>query len=79
MSNRTPFQPLFGVNVDLAAGDAQEPFRQARVADESGLDLITLDDQPYSSESFDAATLLTALAMETQQIHLGANLLCAPL
>ncbi len=79
MNKSVLLPPLFGVNVHLAAGDAQEPFCQARIADENGLDLITLNDQPHSSDLFDAWTLLTTLAMKTRHIHLGTNVLCAPL
>jgi hypothetical protein len=34
--------PMFGISIDPASADPQEPFRQARIADENGQDLITL-------------------------------------
>ena len=52
--------PLFGVAIDPSAEDPREPFRRARMADENGLDLITLMDHPYNAKLFDTWTLLTA-------------------
>jgi alkanesulfonate monooxygenase SsuD/methylene tetrahydromethanopterin reductase-like flavin-dependent oxidoreductase (luciferase family) len=71
--------PLFGANVDPSAADPQEPFRRARAADEGGLDLITLQDHPYNRQYLDTWTLLTALAMRTERVHLGTNVLNTPL
>lgn len=71
--------PLFGISIDPSAADPQEPFRRARVADETGLDLITLMDHPYNRKLFDTWTLLTALAMATQHVHVGTNVINLPL
>jgi alkanesulfonate monooxygenase SsuD/methylene tetrahydromethanopterin reductase-like flavin-dependent oxidoreductase (luciferase family) len=71
--------PLFGAAIDPSAADPQEPFRRARIADENGLDLITLMDHPYNMKLFDTWTLMTALAMSTKRIHVGANVLSLPL
>jgi alkanesulfonate monooxygenase SsuD/methylene tetrahydromethanopterin reductase-like flavin-dependent oxidoreductase (luciferase family) len=72
-------QPLFGINVDPAAQDPQEPFRRARIADEHSLDLITIQDHVYNRHYLEAWTLLSALAAVTQRVHLGTNVLTTPL
>lgn len=71
--------PLFGVAIDPSAEDPQEPFRRARIADENGLDLITLMDHPYNAKLFDTWTLITALAVTTKRVHVGTNVLNLPL
>jgi alkanesulfonate monooxygenase SsuD/methylene tetrahydromethanopterin reductase-like flavin-dependent oxidoreductase (luciferase family) len=68
-------QILFGTNVDPSAADPQEPFRRAQIADENGLDLITLMDHSYNRRLFDTWTLLTALAARTERVHVGTNVL----
>lgn len=70
---------LFGVAIDPSAEDPQEPFRRARMADENGLDLITLMDHPYNAKLFDTWTLLTALAVTTERVHVGTNVINLPL
>jgi alkanesulfonate monooxygenase SsuD/methylene tetrahydromethanopterin reductase-like flavin-dependent oxidoreductase (luciferase family) len=72
-------QPLFGINVDPAASDPQEPFRRAKIADENGLDLITIQDHVYNRHFLEAWTLLSAIAARTQRVHLGTNVLTTPL
>jgi alkanesulfonate monooxygenase SsuD/methylene tetrahydromethanopterin reductase-like flavin-dependent oxidoreductase (luciferase family) len=71
--------PLLGANIDPSAADPQEPFRRARLAEDGGLDLITLQDHAYNRTHLDTWTLLTALAMRTERIHLGTNVLTTPL
>ena len=75
--DRLPAQ--FGTNVDPSAADPQEPFRRAQVADEHGLDLITLMDHPYNANLFDTWTLLTALAAKTERVRLSTNVANLPL
>jgi alkanesulfonate monooxygenase SsuD/methylene tetrahydromethanopterin reductase-like flavin-dependent oxidoreductase (luciferase family) len=72
-------QPLFGANIDPTATDAQEPFRRARLADENGLDLITIQDHVYNRHHLENWTLLSALAATTRRVHLGSNVLTTPL
>jgi alkanesulfonate monooxygenase SsuD/methylene tetrahydromethanopterin reductase-like flavin-dependent oxidoreductase (luciferase family) len=49
------------------------------VADEHGLDLITLMDHPYNRRLFETWTLLTALAMATKRVHVATNVANLPL
>jgi alkanesulfonate monooxygenase SsuD/methylene tetrahydromethanopterin reductase-like flavin-dependent oxidoreductase (luciferase family) len=72
-------QPLFGANIDPAASDPQEPFRRARIADENGLDLITIQDHVYNRNHLETWTLLSALASVTSHVRLGTNVLTTPL
>jgi len=71
--------PLFGANIDPSAGNPQEPFRRARLADEYGLDLITIQDHVYNRHLLEAWTLLSAIAAVTRRVHLGTNVLTTPL
>jgi alkanesulfonate monooxygenase SsuD/methylene tetrahydromethanopterin reductase-like flavin-dependent oxidoreductase (luciferase family) len=79
MSNENRLRPLFGANVDPAAADPDEPFRRAQVAEENGLDLITIQDHPYNFKFLETWTLLAMLAARTQRLHFGANVLSTPL
>ncbi|MCI0728441.1 MAG: LLM class flavin-dependent oxidoreductase, partial [Chloroflexi bacterium] len=71
--------PLFGVFLDPTAGDPREPFRLAKIADENGLDLLTIQDHPYQWRFYENWTLLTALAMATERIHVSPNVANLPL
>ncbi len=71
--------PQFGIAIDPAANDPQDPFRRARIADEGGIDLITSMDHPYNRRLFDTWTLLTALAIRTERVHVAGNVLNLPL
>src|SRR5262245_33832216 len=75
----TSLSPLFGASIDPSAADPQEPFRRARLADTQGLDLITLMDHPYNADLFESWTLMTALAVTTQRVHVGMNVANLPL
>jgi alkanesulfonate monooxygenase SsuD/methylene tetrahydromethanopterin reductase-like flavin-dependent oxidoreductase (luciferase family) len=70
---------LLGINVDPGVNSHEQAFARARIADDYGLDLITLMDHPYNPRLFDTWTLLTALAMRTSRVHLGTNVLTLPL
>lgn len=71
--------PLFGVSIDPTTRDPQGAFARARRADEAGLDLLTVMDHPYNPGLFETWTLLTALGMATQRIHIGTSVLNTPL
>jgi alkanesulfonate monooxygenase SsuD/methylene tetrahydromethanopterin reductase-like flavin-dependent oxidoreductase (luciferase family) len=69
----------FGIAIDPSSADAEEPFRRARVADENGVELVTLMDHPYNTNLFETWTLLTALAARTERVHVGTNVANLPL
>jgi alkanesulfonate monooxygenase SsuD/methylene tetrahydromethanopterin reductase-like flavin-dependent oxidoreductase (luciferase family) len=71
--------PLFGVSIDPAAAGMQHAFVRAQMADENGLDLVTIMDHPYNTKLFDTWTLLTALGTSTGRVHIGTNVLNLPL
>lgn len=71
--------PQFGIFLDPSVGDPAEPFRLAKLADENGLDLLTIQDHPYQSRHYDTWTLLTALATATERIHVSPNVANLPL
>lgn len=71
--------PLFGIFLDPTAGDPREPFRLAKIADNNGLDLLTIQDHPYQWRFYETWTLMTALAMATERIHVSPNVANLPL
>jgi alkanesulfonate monooxygenase SsuD/methylene tetrahydromethanopterin reductase-like flavin-dependent oxidoreductase (luciferase family) len=71
--------PLFGLNIDPSARNRQLAFDLAHLADETNLDIICVQDHPYNPAFFDTWTLLTALGMATQEVHLLPNVLNLPL
>ena len=79
MSNNSSLAPLFGASIDPSAADTQEPFSRARAADKHGLDLITVMDHPYNRRLLETWTLLTALAVTTERVHVATNVASLPL
>lgn len=75
----TTLQPQFGISIEPSVGDTQEPFGRAQLADELGLDLITLMDHPYNVQYLETWTLLSGLAMATRRVHLMTNVANLPL
>jgi alkanesulfonate monooxygenase SsuD/methylene tetrahydromethanopterin reductase-like flavin-dependent oxidoreductase (luciferase family)/predicted CoA-binding protein len=71
--------PRFGIFLDPTVRDPREPFRLAQIADENGLDLLTIQDHPYQWRFYETWTLLTALAMATERIHVSPNVANLPL
>lgn len=69
----------FGIAIDPSADDPQDPFWRAQIADENGIELVTCMDHPYNRRLFDTWTLLTALAMSTERVHVAGNVLNLPL
>jgi alkanesulfonate monooxygenase SsuD/methylene tetrahydromethanopterin reductase-like flavin-dependent oxidoreductase (luciferase family) len=62
-------QPLrFGVFITPEA--TERPVQMAVLADELGFDLAGVQDHPYQRRFFDTMTLLGAMAMRTERIHL---------
>jgi alkanesulfonate monooxygenase SsuD/methylene tetrahydromethanopterin reductase-like flavin-dependent oxidoreductase (luciferase family) len=71
--------PIFGIAIDPATNGLEEAFRLAQQADDSDVDLITIQDHPYNPEFLDTWTLLSALAARTQRVRLAPNMLNSPL
>lgn len=69
----------FGIAIDPSADDPQDPFWRAQIADENGIELVTCMDHPYNRRLFDTWTLLTALSMSTERVHVAGNVLNLPL
>jgi alkanesulfonate monooxygenase SsuD/methylene tetrahydromethanopterin reductase-like flavin-dependent oxidoreductase (luciferase family) len=72
-------EPRFGISIDPTVGNPREPFRLAKIADENGLDLMTIQDHPYQWRFYETWTLLTALAVSTERIHVTPNVANLPL
>ena len=53
--------------------------RLAQVADSSGLDLVSIQDHPYSSRHLDTWTLLTWISAQTEHIRVSTNVASLPL
>jgi alkanesulfonate monooxygenase SsuD/methylene tetrahydromethanopterin reductase-like flavin-dependent oxidoreductase (luciferase family) len=69
----------FAVNVDPTTEDLEHTYQRAQLADELGIDLITMQDHPYNRRFMDTMTVLTALAVKTERVHLGTNVASLPL
>lgn len=69
----------FGISIDPRAAAFDAALEHARLADEQGLDLITVMDHPYNVRLFDTWTLMTALALNTDRVRIAANVLSLPL
>jgi len=60
---------VFGANVDPVWHPAAEPLRRARDAERLGLDPVTIQDHHlYQPKFYDAWTLLTYIAAQTEKI-----------
>jgi luciferase-like monooxygenase len=70
---------LFGANVDPIWQPVDAPVRQARAAEELGLDLVTIQGHPYQSRFYGAWTLLTYLAAQTERVTLVPTVATLPL
>ncbi len=71
--------PQFGLFLDPSAGDPQATFHVATIADEAGLDLLTIQDHPYQWRYYETWTLITALAISTKRIRVSGNVTNLPL
>jgi alkanesulfonate monooxygenase SsuD/methylene tetrahydromethanopterin reductase-like flavin-dependent oxidoreductase (luciferase family) len=58
----------FGANADPLAAEPDLAARIARVADETGLDLVAIQDHPYQRAFLDTWTLLASLAPRTERV-----------
>ncbi|HET9309632.1 MAG TPA: LLM class flavin-dependent oxidoreductase [Actinomycetota bacterium] len=69
----------FGYFLTPVAEDYGELARQARLAEDLGLDLLGIQDHPYQRRFFDTWTLLSALGVETRRIRLFPDVANLPL
>ena len=73
-------QPMrFGYFLIPDASDVPAALQLARQVDDLGLDLIGIQDHPYQRRFLDAWTLLTAVAMRTQRVHVFPDVASLPL
>lgn len=70
---------LFGTFLTPDAGRPTDVVGLARVADEAGLDLVTIQDHPYQAKFLDAWTLLSTMAASTVNVRLALNVANLPL
>ncbi len=62
-------QPVFGLSITPYSNNVDAIFRLAKLAGESGLDIIGIQDHPYNGSFFDTWTLISALASSTRRIR----------
>ncbi|HVS49476.1 MAG TPA: LLM class flavin-dependent oxidoreductase [Candidatus Dormibacteraeota bacterium] len=73
-------QPVqFGVFLTPQALNPDQSLALAALADELGFDLIGVQDHPYKRRFLDTWTLLTAIAMRTEKIHVFPDVANVPL
>ncbi|MDW7981213.1 MAG: LLM class flavin-dependent oxidoreductase [Thermomicrobium sp.] len=63
----------FGLNVDPVVERGTEATALAELADRSGLALIAMQDHAYNSTFAETWTVLTAVALRTQRVHVLTN------
>lgn len=71
--------PIFGVNIDPSTVNLKTALQRARLADESEVELVTIQDHPYNPDFLDTWTLLTAVAARTERVHIATNVMNTPL
>jgi alkanesulfonate monooxygenase SsuD/methylene tetrahydromethanopterin reductase-like flavin-dependent oxidoreductase (luciferase family) len=70
---------LFGLNIDPRADRVDMAFRLALLADEHGLDVVSVMDHPEQPRFLETWTLLVALAMRTRRVAVMPNVASVPL
>ena len=70
---------LFGSFITPSAREPERVIALARLSEQAGLDLVTIQDHPYLPDFLDAWTLLSFLAAGTSRIRLVPNVLNVPL
>jgi alkanesulfonate monooxygenase SsuD/methylene tetrahydromethanopterin reductase-like flavin-dependent oxidoreductase (luciferase family) len=63
----------FGFNIDPAAAPAADFIRLGQLAEDSGFDLIGIQDHPYQSNFLDSWALITYLLAKTERIAFSSN------
>jgi alkanesulfonate monooxygenase SsuD/methylene tetrahydromethanopterin reductase-like flavin-dependent oxidoreductase (luciferase family) len=70
---------LFGSFVTPSAERPERPVALARLSEQLGLDLVTIQDHPYQSRHLDTWTLLSVIGARTSRIALSPNVANLPL
>lgn len=70
---------VFGTFLTPAVEDAERVIALAQLAEQVGLDLVTVQDHPYQPRLLDAWTLLSVIAARTQTISVSTNVANLPL
>lgn len=63
----------FGVNLDPVVDRWGQVEAIARIADQAGLSLVAVQDHAYNPQFGDTWTLLTAIALRTEHVHIMTN------
>jgi alkanesulfonate monooxygenase SsuD/methylene tetrahydromethanopterin reductase-like flavin-dependent oxidoreductase (luciferase family) len=69
----------FGVFITPEAAQAGAVVELAKVADVTGLDLVTFQDHPYQGRFLDAWTLISVVAAQTLTVRVAPNVVNLPL
>jgi alkanesulfonate monooxygenase SsuD/methylene tetrahydromethanopterin reductase-like flavin-dependent oxidoreductase (luciferase family) len=69
----------FGTFLTPAADAAGRAVALARVTEQAGLDLVSVQDHPYQPRFLDTWTLLTAIGAATERVHVFPNVANLPL
>jgi alkanesulfonate monooxygenase SsuD/methylene tetrahydromethanopterin reductase-like flavin-dependent oxidoreductase (luciferase family) len=70
---------MFGSFVTPSAERPERPVALARLSEQVGLDLVTVQDHPYQSRHLDTWTLLSVIGARTSRIALSPNVANLPL
>ncbi|MDD5367777.1 MAG: LLM class flavin-dependent oxidoreductase [Anaerolineaceae bacterium] len=72
-------EPLFGLFPSPDVRHVNELYEITQIADETGIDILSIQDHPYNGEFLDTWTLLASLARITRNIRLMTNVASTPL
>ena len=70
---------LFGTFITPSAADPGTVVGLAQITEESGLDLVSVQDHPYQPAHLDAWTLLAVIATATDRVRVFPNVANLPL
>ncbi|RCG32337.1 LLM class flavin-dependent oxidoreductase [Sphaerisporangium album] len=70
---------LFGTFITPDAGQADRVVALARLTEQVGLDLVTVQDHPYQARFLDTWTLLSVIAAATSTVRVSPNVANLPL
>ena len=72
-------EPRFGVLLEAGADWGQQVLPLAELAEQTGLDLVSLPDHPYWTDRLDTLALLSAIVARTSRVTVFPNLANLPL